>query len=397
MAGIWYNGYEKHREEVDILKREYNARCEQLAVEPGTIKEELWREVIARIVHESNWQEDLYLDPARTRELAEVAFDDPIHIAGPHLDMNGVTDAHRLRVLSLKRERRTTEEIAAYNLSRAHVAIDWIANEMAARQAACLMATLERFRDEVKRHEADNPGRKLADSIRKGFETIDKLRNSTAPVYGPMCDSTSTEGELTRGLLNVEFHQLLNPMRVEYIHFLHRLTTMGLIERGKCGIFRKSAVHISGNPDLFFPLPSLIGKMMEEFCRDFPTVLPSTVNYDPIRKAAEASYAFVRIHPYADGNGRVSRLLMNLVLWKHYPPVWLKADKKGRHRYIQALKRADRGNITPLACLIAISLKGMYQGLLASVGGRAMPAMPSGKLEDQNAQDGQDDEPGTAQ
>ena len=54
---------------------------------------------------------------------------------------------------------------------------------------------------------------------------------------------------------------------------------------------------------------------MKQYCKDFPTIMPTTVKYDPIMEAAESSYRFVRIHPYHDGNGRISRLLMNLVLW----------------------------------------------------------------------------------
>jgi len=45
--------------------------------------------------------------------------------------------------------------------------------------------------------------------------------------------------------------------------------------------------------------------------------------------------------------------------------VYLKADKKGRHRYSQALRRADRGNLFPLASLIAISLKEVYEKIIA--------------------------------
>jgi len=113
--------------------------------------------------------------------------------------------------------------------------------------------------------------------------------------------------------------------------------------------------------------------MMNEYCHKFPAILPNLVGYDPILTAARVSHQFVAIHPYEDGNGRVSRLIMNLVLWRHFPPVYLKADKKGRHRYGQAIRRADRGDIKPLAALIAMSLIEIYERLLNSLGVRSAP------------------------
>lgn len=45
--------------------------------------------------------------------------------------------------------------------------------------------------------------------------------------------------------------------------------------------------------------------------------------------AAFLHHGFVKIHPFIDGNGRVSRLLTNLYLIAHdYPPVVLKKRKE---------------------------------------------------------------------
>jgi len=64
----------------------------------------------------------------------------------------------------------------------------------------------------------------------------------------------------------------------------------------------------------------------------------------PVQLAALLHYRFVRIHPFDDGNGRMSRLLMNYVLIRHkLPPVVIKsADKKN---YLFALNQADTGDI----------------------------------------------------
>jgi hypothetical protein len=58
--------------------------------------------------------------------------------------------------------------------------------------------------------------------------------------------------------------------------------------------------------------------------------------------SAMLHYNFVRINPFDDGNGRVSRLLMNYVLLKNKLPLVVvkSADKKN---YLNALNRADVG------------------------------------------------------
>ena len=61
----------------------------------------------------------------------------------------------------------------------------------------------------------------------------------------------------------------------------------------------------------------------------------------PIIIAATFHYRFVRIHPFDDGNGRMARLLMNMILIKHGYTVSL-IRHENRDEYLGQLERADK-------------------------------------------------------
>jgi len=55
-------------------------------------------------------------------------------------------------------------------------------------------------------------------------------------------------------------------------------------------------------------------------------------------------HKFEKIHPFMDGNGRIGRMLLNLILLENnYPP--LIVHKKFREEYLDSMKDADKENI----------------------------------------------------
>jgi Fic family protein len=85
------------------------------------------------------------------------------------------------------------------------------------------------------------------------------------------------------------------------------------------------------------PSPVEVQPLLREFFRWYDR---NKSSLHPVELAASVHLRFVTVHPFADGNGRMSRLLMNFVLRKRgFPP--LNIPYKDRRSYYNALERSQ--------------------------------------------------------
>ncbi len=103
-----------------------------------------------------------------------------------------------------------------------------------------------------------------------------------------------------------------------------------------------------------FATPEETPKVMRELL-DWFSAQRDSENVHPVSLAAEFHYKFVKIQPFDDANGRIAKILTNLILLQFgYPPIVVKSSEKGL--YYGALKQADAGVITPFIDFIARSV-----------------------------------------
>jgi Fic family protein/DNA-binding XRE family transcriptional regulator len=121
---------------------------------------------------------------------------------------------------------------------------------------------------------------------------------------------------------------------------IHNLVLRGIYPED-AGKYRKVQVMIKGSSHMP-PQPFLVAKEMEELFIWYQT---NKNNLHPIILAAEMHERLVTIHPFIDGNGRTSRLLMNLILLQHgYVIANIKGTHESRMSYYNALETCQVEN-----------------------------------------------------
>lgn len=119
-----------------------------------------------------------------------------------------------------------------------------------------------------------------------------------------------------------------------YLKQIHQLVLKG-IDKQNAGVYRSVPVRIAGSAHMP-PAPYQIEQLMEDY---FLFYEMQRKVLHPIILAAEMHERLVSIHPFIDGNGRTSRLVMNLILLQHgYTLVNLKGDPEQKTNYFNALE-----------------------------------------------------------
>lgn len=118
---------------------------------------------------------------------------------------------------------------------------------------------------------------------------------------------------------------------------IHNLILRGIMPQ-EAGKYRNVQVMIKGSAHMP-PQPYMVAKEMEEYFIWFDE---NKNKLHPVILAAEMHERLVTIHPFIDGNGRTSRLIMNLILLQNgYIIANIKGDYDSRMTYYNALEKVQ--------------------------------------------------------
>ena len=105
------------------------------------------------------------------------------------------------------------------------------------------------------------------------------------------------------------------------------------------GIFRPVHVYLRGSTHEF-PAPEYVPSLMKKLL-EWHNENENLIH--PVELAAKFHTQFTSIHPFADGNGRIARLMMNYILQqKTYP--FTNIPLKRRNNYMKTQAEANIGN-----------------------------------------------------
>ncbi|MFL6130489.1 MAG: Fic family protein [Mycobacteriales bacterium] len=202
--------------------------------------------------------------------------------------------------------------------------------------------------------------------VRRSFE--DALR-----AYDFVLDLATTRTELSEKAIR-EIHELICAGQETY----RVVTSAGWQERPlPKGTYKDTpnnpTSRVTGEVHLYAP-PLDVPAEMSRLVRELRSAGFRSAH--PVIQAAWAHYAFVAVHPFADGNGRVARALASVFLYRRPGvPLVIFADQKDG--YLDSLEEADRGRPDRFVRFVQERVADVVGLVQVSAQGGAQPASAS--------------------
>lgn len=164
---------------------------------------------------------------------------------------------------------------------------------------------------------------------------------------------------------------------LETISRIHRIFFQDVIPEA-AGRFRRDGEDVKKLKCTEPPSGRLVTEKMYVFWREFDTriaIIPSRAHVPTSEKSRKkwfekvldlavwTQHQVAEIHPFVEGNGRMARLLTNLVLERFgVKPSTVKYEGEMREEYLRALCQADQyGDYEPLKRLVSRGIKEEYE------------------------------------
>lgn len=149
------------------------------------------------------------------------------------------------------------------------------------------------------------------------------------------------------------------PLSEDIILRLHEIIMRGILG-AEAGSYRRQAVRIVGSSHI----PPNWVKVPDAMAAFVAGLGKGPGHEHPISFAARAHVELAAVHPFIDGNGRVSRMIVNLLLMQAgYPPALYTATS--RAQYLETLERAQvQGDEEGFVALTAAAVETMLDRYL---------------------------------
>lgn len=143
---------------------------------------------------------------------------------------------------------------------------------------------------------------------------------------------------LTETFIRQLHHTLLREDYTLYRQLPDGTTTSYVIHAGVYKTRPNSVITVTGER-FEYASPEETSALMTDLV-EWYNIEEQKAELSPIELAAVFHYRYIRIHPFEDGNGRISRLLVNYILTRHHYPM-IVVKSKDKDRYLTALNRCD--------------------------------------------------------